>query len=350
MGIKIIDPILLDATNKLLKDHALKIITELPELNLDLEKVNILVSNIIKLLNDNSTAFTGKAFIVKINFISTASSPNPISFDNINNALSSGFKIIEIDINSNIINYYEFKDFTYPGIAKLSQSFNDGCIFHIRNGREFHVISKGMIIDDINALSPGNIPSVDKQTALNARDYKESLKLFYQKRIRYAQHSSHWSDRAKRLLVSGKTEEVFQKNLYNWLEENTTGGKIAFEVGKITSDRTDIEIKLLESSDFYIIEVKWLGTNDKKNSLDIPRLKEGINQVNNYLDRDADVSEVCLVVYDGRNINAFEALECLSEEDNQWKQIDECEDEIFNSKGTGYVFFLENESASKRKK
>lgn len=63
-------------------------------------------------------------------------------------------------------------------------------------------------------------------------------------------------------------------------------------------DKTDITIVTEVGN--IVIEVKWLGKNQHKTAWAKVRIKEGMLQVSNYLNRNDRLMQGYLVVYDGR--------------------------------------------------
>jgi hypothetical protein len=194
-------------------------------------------------------------------------------------------------------------------------------------------------------------PVLRKKTARYAYDYKLSIIDHYQEHMRHpGNFSDHWSDKDKRILRHEPipTEKIFHDNLWSWLDQNIEGGIVLGGRKMVSNDETDIEIRLFSEPIFYIIEIKWLGNNGHKYDHSVSRLAEGIVQSNEYLQRDPNATEVCLVVYDGRSVDEFNALKAIDEQPRQWKRICECDTEKLSPRGDGYVFFLESAAASKR--
>jgi hypothetical protein len=129
--------------------------------------------------------------------------------------------------------------------------------------------------------------------------------------------------------------------------DNLTAKKINFEVRKLSTDKTDIEI-IKHGGDTFLLELKWLGKN-QKSTYPLSKLTEAFDQVQNYLDTDPDVLEATLVVYDGRDLVEYEKLIFIEQESGNWKEIKECETKKMPYRGTAFIFHLINETASKRK-
>lgn len=146
---------------------------------------------------------------------------------------------------------------------------------------------------------------------------------------------TYWSDKHNRILKPGRTEEIFQLSLFEWLQLYVFGGQPKIETKTNAGDRTDIDIYAYNEGIHYIIEVKWLGKNQSGTTHGLERIIEGVGQIKTYLDRDAGVNEACLVCYDGR----------VESEHLESSQVDE---RLIPFKGCFKVMFLESESASRK--
>jgi hypothetical protein len=168
----------------------------------------------------------------------------------------------------------------------------------------------------------------------SCRDYKLAIDDHSKMRLVEIM-DTYWCDKQKRILKPGKTEEIFQLSLFEWLQLHIFGGQPKIETKTNAGDRTDIDIYAYNEGLHYIIEVKWLGENKSGTAHGIERIVEGIGQIKTYLDRDVGVNEACLVCYDGR----------IESEHLGKSQIDE---RIIPFKGCFKVIFLESESASRK--
>src|SRR5581483_5540804 len=113
---------------------------------------------------------------------------------------------------------------------------------------------------------------------------------------------TYWKDRANRILRANpeKTEAIFHRDLLWWIRNYTTGVIRTYsEPEGFGQDKTDIVAVTLAGG--HVVEVKWLGVNEHKTTYNRKRIDEGLIQVKQYLERDDDLVEGYLVVYDGRS-------------------------------------------------
>ena len=112
-----------------------------------------------------------------------------------------------------------------------------------------------------------------------------------------------WSDRSKRILTSEPegTEAIFQRSLFWWLQQYVSPKlKVIAEQSGFGQDKTDITVITQDGS--RVIEVKWLGENNKGKKYDKKRIDEGLAQVKIYLDNDGTLVAGYLICYDGRSL------------------------------------------------
>jgi hypothetical protein len=115
------------------------------------------------------------------------------------------------------------------------------------------------------------------------------------------QATRYWFDKAKRILLTGPdgTEYIFQNALYWWLRHYVADSiDVYAEPTKHGQDKTDIIVTTFDGK--YVIEVKWLGKNQKKTTYGEGRIQEGIAQVAIYLNNDAKLVWGHLIIYDAR--------------------------------------------------
>jgi hypothetical protein len=132
-------------------------------------------------------------------------------------------------------------------------------------------------------------------------EFEQILSEHMENSVARQQHIRYWKDRSKRILLAGPdgTEGIFHLDLYWWLNNYVADKlKVYAEPKGLGQDKTDIIVVTLDGS--YVIEVKWLGTNENKQKYDQTRINEGLAQVKIYLDNDSELVCGYLVVYDGR--------------------------------------------------
>lgn len=337
------------AISNVCRDAATKVVLELPELEYDL--VSPCLERVHDFLQNNQRDLGAMECIFKLDFSGLAHAQEDLTVSSLCQNLGTGANIIIIDENLKIKGLDSIPSTALSELSQYSKS-QACCIIHVFSGVEMVIYANGLIKNELNALRPLRGPVTHKKTARHGNDYILSILEHYQKRIRYPGiFSDHWENRQNRVLKNSpkKTEKIFHDNLWGWLLENLEYAVVSGNVGKVTGDETDIEISIHGEPRFYIIEVKWLGTNGYSKHSE-PRLRDGITQVKEYLERDPAASEACLVAYDGRDMEKFEALGCCDYETEQWKEIRTCQTAELPPRGKGFVFYLESQSASEKRR
>jgi hypothetical protein len=118
------------------------------------------------------------------------------------------------------------------------------------------------------------------------------------------QGTRYWFDEAQRLLLTGPdgTEYIFQNALYWWLRNFVSDSVDVYaEPTSHGQDKTDIIVTTFDGK--YVIEVKWLGKNEKNTTYGEPRIQDGVEQVAIYLNNDAKLVWGYLIIYDGRFVD-----------------------------------------------
>ena len=116
-----------------------------------------------------------------------------------------------------------------------------------------------------------------------------------------------WKNRRQRILLAGPdgTEMLFHQSLFWWFTHFLRDAIDVYgETNALGQDKTDITIVTVIGK--IVIEVKWLGKNEKGSSFAEIRIGEGMYQVKNYLDRDGGLMKGYLVIYDARSRDKHE--------------------------------------------
>jgi hypothetical protein len=338
------DPILAAAISLASKDYATKIILEFPEL--DRELVSNTLQKIIDVFQEDISRISQSTFAIKLAFSTDCTAIGAFDLSTLSNALSKDINAFIINPNLDIVSYDNLTDLSDASVSQYSKN-SQACVLYVF-GAEMIIFAKGYLVKHINIQKPLIKDPTRLNYGVDAHNYELAIKNHFQK-IRFGGiHSDHWQDRDLRILRAKptKTEKLFHMNLWRWLDANLNDADVLGEVQKISNDRTDIEIRVRRDGTLYIIEVKWLGVNENKTEYKEDRVRKGISQVNNYIEREKFQSEVCLVAYDGRSEDEFNALDYICCEPGQWKEIRECQGEKLKDNGRGFVFFLESKTAS----
>lgn len=147
----------------------------------------------------------------------------------------------------------------------------------------------------------------------------------------------YWHDKSKRLLLGGKTEDLFHGSLFVWLDENITDKVTIFSNPTgVGQEKTDIHVTTVDHSQ-HVIEVKWLGKNKSNTEYKEDSIGAGLEQVKIYLNT-GDYTDGRIVFYDGRQKD-------ISDRERNYPP--ECRHpECLEP----YFIFLESESPSKKAK
>ena len=112
----------------------------------------------------------------------------------------------------------------------------------------------------------------------------------------------YWKNKENRILLAGSdgTEKLFHHSLFWWCDHFITDALAVYgETQGMGQDKTDITIVTEVGS--IVIEVKWLGKNEKGTSYAQVRINEGMIQVADYLNRNQRLIQGYVVIYDARS-------------------------------------------------
>jgi len=342
-----LSPEMAEAVAAVCRQPATKIVMESTHLNLDV--VSNSLYQIWVFLRQNCGNIGELEYLLELQFIECPTHAKQLDTQYILECLQKGANVIQINHELRTIGISSIELLSGPEISNYSK-VQQCCVIHVINGSDFCIYYNGLTIKEMNVNSPFSQALSRKKFSRQASDYKLAIIDHYKGSVRFAQDSPHWDppgNREKRVLYGkGRTEMIFHRDLWKWLDDNLNASVYGM-VNKLSSDQTDIEIRAREPL-FFILEVKWLGTNSSKTTHSWDRLKGGITQVKNYLDTEPQCLEACLVTYDGRKIEEFRKLEECDGEVDQWKEFRRCDTKEFPPKGKGLLFFLESETASRR--
>jgi len=310
----------------------------------DIIEIDQRLQQLYRFIRDGFQELGARTFLVEISF-ELKTSATPFSLDLIDEETKAGNNLFVINKNFETLKVELISQLNYITISTYSKS-NACVVMLVQNGIDIMLFSNGVAIQEKNLRHPSTQPTLFKKRNRPAEDYKISLMEFYKSKVRTSL-TKHWHNASKRILIGGKTEEIFQMALVQWLFDNLSAKKINMKVKKISSDETDIEI-IKSTGETYLLELKWLGKN-VSTSYSLSRLSDAFDQVENYLESDLEVLEATLVVYDGRTLADFELLKAVEGESGNWKEVRECDAKKLSRRATALVYHLISETASKRK-
>jgi hypothetical protein len=327
---------------KLCRDCAVLVMLDYPNYSLDV--IDEFLKTVTNFVKDNFPKLGAKEYLLVLDFSDTAIA-SVLNADIIIDEIKNDNNLFIINKNLNVLHVERIDRISNVSVAKYSRD-NKCVLLLIHNGAEVSFYSNGIPIEQRNLNHPSALPVLNKRFSRAAEDYKVSLIEFYKEKVR-TNLTDHWHNPQKRVLRGGKTEDIFQNALVQWLMDNLSAKKINFKVKKISADETDIEI-IKHGGDTFLLELKWLGKNENSN-YPVSKLTAAIDQVENYLESDLEVLEATLVVYDGRPQADFNKLIFVEEESGNWKELKECDSKKLSFRGSAFVFYLISETASKRK-
>lgn len=225
------------------------------------------------------------------------------------------------------------------GKARLKESEQrtkqTGSLELVVHGSYVYVVLNGSVIDEHDVSNRDKEPPVGVVLYRSIREMSTILKDHVEHQIAKEKAVKYWKDRAKRVLLATPetTEKIFQRALILWLKLFVVDKlRIISETRGFGQDATDITV--ITSHGDYVVEVKWMGTNEKGTKFDGSQITVGMKQVGIYLNNDERLVRGSVVIYDGRpeGSSASDApdLTCLHSN---------CEQP--------YVIFLESDPPSK---
>lgn len=158
----------------------------------------------------------------------------------------------------------------------------------------------GRLINEMEASSGSTANPVTRWRRPFA-DIEGLLKDHVDNYIAREQGPRYWFNKAERILLTEPdgTEYIFQNALYWWLRTFVSDSVDVYaEPTGHGQDKTDIIVTTFDGK--YVVEVKWLGRNQKGTTYGEPRIQEGVEQVAIYLTNDARLVWGYLIIYDGR--------------------------------------------------
>lgn len=223
-------------------------------------------------------------------------------------------------------------------ISTCSNLTDGGKLFALLVADTFiYKILCGKIIDEKDVKGESRNPLAGSKWHRPIADFDLLLQDHFDFVVRNEQGFLYWSDKNKRILLSGKygTEHIFHLPLFWWLKNHVSDKlKVIAQTKGLGQDETDIIVVTLDGS--YLVEIKWLGKNEKNVSYGQDQINNGLAQVRIYLENDERCVCGHLVVYDGRD-----------HEDHKTKSSHE--DSLRHARCTApKIIFLESETPSKK--
>lgn len=321
-----------------------KIVSILPQTNINEMRKAILY--LIDFFKRNGSSLGDNRFVIKL-----LDQPYPVqgtklSIAGITNVLINGDNVITVTSDGCIV---------YPHYSivldneTLSDFSAENVVIMVDCGQYLEFYADGRCIKEIDILNPRSSPRQPTKLSRLAKDFPLIILDHYQKHVKYAQATEHWNDRDKRILrcAPQKTEFIFHKDLWNWLEDHKTDFIVFGEVNKLSPDRTDIELITIKGAKRYILEIKWLGKNANNTEYKEDRIEQGIKQIKQYLQRDRQTLIAALVIYNGRAEGEYQSLAAAAASFNEdWCELLKWGNENVPERGKCLVLLLDSKTAS----
>lgn len=160
----------------------------------------------------------------------------------------------------------------------------------------------GRIVRERSLTSATSLPPLVTSWRRPMVEFDDVLQDQVREMVRGERGVRYWFDKTERILLAGPdgTERIFHGALFWWLDHFVADKiRVYAEPHGFGQDTTDI-VAVTFSGD-YVIEVKWLGTNETGTKYSRPRIDEGLRQVKIYLDNDPRFVAGYAVFYDGRS-------------------------------------------------
>jgi hypothetical protein len=185
--------------------------------------------------------------------------------------------------------------------AALLRTKQTGRLEVLVHGTYVYVILAGEVLTEHDVMDASKLPPAGIAFYRPTRQLRELIFDHAGNEIARETGVKYWADRKKRILLAipESTEKIFQRSLLSWLRHYASDRiRIVSETRGFGQDATDITV--MTSRGDYVIEVKWMGKNEKGTSYDLSRVAEGVEQIRIYLDNDQRLISGAVVLYDAR--------------------------------------------------
>lgn len=181
------------------------------------------------------------------------------------------------------------------------------------HGMQYFHYLRGRLINEGNFQEPDRIIPPGPNWSRSFADLRGLIDDHMENKVDGERGFRYWHDKDKRILLSvpDGTEQIFHLSLFEWLNMYVADRlTITAEPTGMGQNKTDIVVTTAAGGN--IIEIKWLGENDKKTICRAEHISFGLEQVKKYLDRDKSMISGNVIVYDGRT-------EAQHSSDKGWK-------------------------------
>lgn len=206
--------------------------------------------------------------------------------------------VIRVDSEFRLIRTQKTRP-SFSGWAQLTkQESRLGVV--VAETHAYHFVC-GELVGDVNVQHPNAAPLLASRWHHPIADFELLMRDHLVERVAGERGFRYWRDRKKRVFLCGPdgTEAIFHLDLYWWLNHFVADRlKVVAEPAGFGQNKTDIMVVTLDGS--HVIEVKWLGRNEKRTLYGRKQIGKGLKQVGEYLMKDRDLVCGRVVFYDGR--------------------------------------------------
>jgi hypothetical protein len=194
---------------------------------------------------------------------------------------------------------------TRAGGIRLSDSeqrtVSAGHLEAVVHGTYVYFVTGGRVVAERDAVLVGKQPPVGISFYRPIADFDGLLRDHAKQDVAKERSFRYWANKNKRLLLAKpeKTEKIFQRALYNWLDCYVSDKlRVIAETREFGQDPTDVLVVTVQGD--YVVEVKWLGENEHGTHYEQERINEGLRQVRQYIANDPRIVQGHVVLYDAR--------------------------------------------------
>lgn len=281
-----------------------------------------------------------------------AGGKSPLTPSGILKANRNGSVLIQLDRDLNVLKTKSLscsKDNPADEVI-LSEASVDSVVAHYEGKAMLRFYANGFTSGRVNLDDPSTRVGRLARNRFSADQYELAIRDHYREAVKYCQDTDHWHNRHKRTLRSKlgrckNTEDIFHRSLVRWLERNVDGD-VRSKPQHSSSDEPDIHITSFRGK-LFLVELKWLGRNEKKTTHGVVWLKKALRQLTQYLDKQPTVWGATIVAYDGRERALFDSLISIDDgTEDGCKTLEQFETEAVHARGSCLALFLESKTAS----
>lgn len=263
-------------------------------LQLTRAEVKAWLDGCVSIVKAHAGALLGRHYTLALD-ISTAGT-GACSLTHLLEAVSTQPSIVSLDLKGKWVSNSPGSPTISAAMKRTEQS---GGIEILVHGTYLYVILAGALIGERDAVDQTKLPPAGISFYRPTRQLRYLIRDHAGQEIARETGVKYWADKKKRILLAApeKTEKIFQRSLLAWLRHYVVDKlRIYSETRGFGQDATDITVMTGQGD--YVVEVKWMGVNEKGTKYDGGQVMVGVRQVGKYLDNDPRLISGTVVVYD----------------------------------------------------